>query len=141
MTQFSPCLPPEKARLISPLQLAFIGDSVHAMLARTRLMQVERRMNDMHRLATKIVNAVSQHRALERLLPHLSEDEMDIVRRGRNAHSHHGIPKSATVEDYSAATALEALYGYLYMSGQMDRLKTIDDICYQEEATSCLQKP
>lgn len=134
MQPFSPCLSPEKARLLSPLQLAFVGDSVHALLARTRLMQVERRMNDMHRMATKVVNAVSQHQALERLLPHLTNEEMDIVRRGRNAHSKHGIPKSATVEDYSAATALEALYGYLYMSGQMDRLKEIDDICYSEEA-------
>ncbi|MBE5777559.1 MAG: ribonuclease III [Clostridiales bacterium] len=133
MQPFSPCLPPEKARLLSPLQLAFVGDSVHALLARTRLMQVERRMNDMHKLATRQVNAVSQHQALEKLLPHLTEDEKDIVRRGRNAHSKHGIPKSATVEDYSAATALEALYGYLFMSGQMLRLKQIDDICYQED--------
>ncbi|MBR6524760.1 MAG: ribonuclease III [Clostridia bacterium] len=130
---FSPALAPEKARLLSPLQLAFVGDSVHALLARTRLMQVERRMNDMHKLATKQVNAVSQHQALEKLLPFLSEEELAIVRRGRNAHSHHGIPKSATVEDYSAATALEALYGYLYMSGQTVRLMEIDNICYQEE--------
>ena len=133
MNAFSPCLPSEKAKLLSPLQLAFVGDSVHALLARTRLMQVERRMNDMHKLSTRQVNAVSQHQALEKLLPHLTADEMDIVRRGRNAHSKHGIPKSATVEDYSAATALEALYGYLYMSGQMARLKEIDDICYQED--------
>ena len=133
MNSFSPCLALEKVKLLSPLQLAFVGDSVHALLARTRLMQVERRMNDMHKLATRQVNAVSQHQALERLLPHLTEDELDIVRRGRNAHSKHGVPKSATVEDYSAATALEALYGYLYMSGQMTRLKEIDDICYQED--------
>lgn len=133
MCDFSPALPVEKARLISPQQLAFIGDSVHALLARTRLMKVERRMNDMHKLATRQVNAVSQHKALEKLLPFLTEEEMAIVRRGRNAHSHHGIPKSATVEDYSAATALEALYGFLYMSGQTRRLMEIDDICYQEE--------
>lgn len=134
MQSIFPCLSVEKVRLLSPLQLAFVGDSVHALLARTRLMQVERRMNDMHRMATQMVNAVSQHQALEKLTPYLTEAEMDIVRRGRNAHSHHGVPKSATVEDYSAATALEALYGYLYMSGQMDRLKKIDDICYNEEA-------
>ena len=134
MHPLSPCLPPEKARLLSPLQLAFVGDSIHALMVRTRLMQVERRMNDMHKMATQHVNAVSQHKALEKLLPHLNQEEADIVRRGRNAHSKHGIPKSATVEDYSAATGLEALYGFLYMSGQLDRLREIDDICYQEEA-------
>ena len=130
---FSPALAPEKAKLLSPLQLAFVGDSVHALLARTRLMKVERRMNDMHRLATRQVNAVSQHQALEKLLPYLTEEELDIVRRGRNAHSRHGIPKSATVEDYAAATGLEALYGYLYMSGRTARLNEIDDICYGED--------
>ena len=133
MQNFTPALAPEKAKLLSPLQLAFVGDSVHALLVRTRLMKVERRMNDMHRLATQQVNAVSQHHTREKGLPHLTETELDIVRRGRNAHSKHGIPKSATVEDYAAATALEALYGYLYMSGQSTRLAEIDDLCYGEE--------
>ena len=96
----SPCLAPEKARLISPLQLAYIGDSVHTLMTRARLMRVERRMSDMHRLATACVNAAAQARALARLLPFLTEEEAEMVRRGRNAHAHHTLPKAATAEEW-----------------------------------------
>ena len=136
----SPCLAPEKARLISPLQLAYIGDSVHTLMTRARLMRVERRMSDMHRLATACVNAAAQARALARLLPFLTEEEAEMVRRGRNAHAHHTLPKAATAEDYAAATALETLYGYLFMCGRTARLAEIDDICCREEESPCPKK-
>ena len=122
MTDFSPALTPEKARMLSPLQLAYIGDSVHALLVRTNLLQKNLLVRDMHRASN---NAVSQARELASLLPLLSPEEADIVRRGRNAHPHHSGPKSASTADYAGATGLEALLGYLYVTGQSERLREL----------------
>ena len=125
MTDFSPVLTPEEARMLSPLQLAYVGDSVHALLVRTHLLQKNLLVKDMHRAANEAVSAVSQARELARLLPRLSEEEAAIVRRGRNAHPHHGAPKSASVGEYAEATGLEALLGYLYLTGQSEKIKEL----------------
>lgn len=108
--------------MLSPLQLAYVGDSVHALLVRTYLMEKNLKVKDMHKLATGAVNAVSQNQALSLILPLLSDEETAIVKRGRNAHPHHSAPKSATVSEYAGATGLEALLGYLYLTGNMERL-------------------
>lgn len=118
----SPCLTKEQARMLSPLQLAFVGDSVHALLVRTRLIGDNLRVKDMHLGATRAVNAAAQAKTLARILPLLSDEEAQIVRRGRNAHAHHGAPRAATVEEYAGATGLEALLGYLYLTGDTARL-------------------
>ena len=125
MTDFSPGLTPEQARMLSPLQLAYIGDSVHALLVRTNLLQKNLLVRDMHRASNEAVSAVSQARELARVLPLLSTEEADIVRRGRNAHPHHSAPKSASTADYAGATGLEALLGYLYVTGQSERLREL----------------
>ena len=125
MTDFSPGLTPEHARMLSPLQLAYIGDSVHALLVRTNLLQKNLLVRDMHRASNEAVSAVSQARELARVLPLLSTEEADIVRRGRNAHPHHSAPKSASTADYAGATGLEALLGYLYVTGQSERIKEL----------------
>lgn len=121
----SPQLSPEQARMLSPLQLAFVGDSVHALLVRTALIGQDCRVRDMHLQATGKVNAVAQSKALTRILPRLNEDELAIVKRGRNAHSHHSAPKSATTGEYAGATGLEALLGYLFLIGDIERLKQL----------------
>jgi len=133
MTDFSPALPPEEARMLSPLQLAYVGDSVHALLVRTRLLQKNLLVKDMHRASNEAVSAVSQARELARLLPILSEEEAAIVRRGRNAHPHHGAPKSASVGEYAEATGLEALLGYLYLTGQSGRIRKLEPYLQGEE--------
>ena len=125
MTDFSPTLSPEQARMLSPLQLAYIGDSVHALLVRTNLLQKNLLVRDMHRASNEAVSAVSQARELARVLPLLSPEEADIVRRGRNAHPRHSAPKSASTADYAGATGLEALLGYLYVTGQSERLREL----------------
>lgn len=126
VTDYSPALAPEEARMLSPLQLAYVGDSVHALLVRTRLLQKNLPVKDMHRASNEAVSAVSQAKELARLLPLLSEEETAIVRRGRNAHPHHGAPKSASVGEYAEATGLEALLGYLYLTGQSGRLRELE---------------
>ncbi len=125
MTDFSPALSPEEARMLSPLQLAYVGDSVHALLARTHVLQKNLLVRDMHRASNEAVSAVSQAKELARLLPLLTEEEAAIVRRGRNAHPHHGAPNSASAAEYAEATGLEALLGYLYLTGQSDRIKEL----------------
>lgn len=112
----------EQARMLSPLQLAYIGDCVHAMLVRRHLLNKNLNVKKMHKMSVQAVCAVQQSKTLDALLPLLSEEETAIVRRGRNAHAHHGAPKGATVSEYAAATGLEALLGYLYLTGQNERL-------------------
>ena len=113
---------PEQARLKNPLQLAHIGDTVWDLLVRSELLWAGMNLRHMHQGATARVNAGAQARTLEALLPLLTEEERDIVRRGRNASPHHPIPKNQSGEDYQAATALEALMGYLYITGQDGRV-------------------
>ena len=133
LISLSPRLSKEEARMLSPLQLAYIGDSVHALLVRTYLIGKNLKVKDMHGKANQAVNAVSQYRALNALLPILTDEETAIVKRGRNAHPHHGAPKSATVGEYAGATGLEALLGFLYLTGDLERLLSLAPYLYAEE--------
>ena len=119
--------------MLSPLQLAYVGDSVHTLPVRTRLMEKNLPVREMHRQATAQVNAVSQSKGLQRILPLLTEEEALIVKRGRNAHAHHTTPKSASTEEYAAATGLEALLGFLYLTGSFDRLARLEALLQQTE--------
>lgn len=141
LDQLTPGLSREEALMLSPLQLAFVGDSVHALLVRAGLIEKNLLVRDMHRAANEAVSAVSQARELTRLLPALSEEESDVVRRGRNAHPHHGAPKSATVGEYAGATGLEALLGYLFLTGQTERLKELMPYLKAEDKEPCPKNP
>jgi ribonuclease-3 family protein len=135
--KMEPCAPFEAARQMNPLALAYIGDAVHALLSRTSRLEKALRLSDMHRLCTAEVNAQAQCRALQRIQDRLTPEEADIVRRGRNAHPHHSVPHSASSQEYSAATALEALYGYLFITGQAGRLQDLFEIGREEEESAC----
>ncbi len=137
VTDYSPGLAPEEARMLSPLQLAYVGDSVHALLVRTRLLQKNLLVRDMHRASNEAVSAVSQARELQRIMPLLTDEETAIVRRGRNAHPHHSAPKSASAGEYAEATGLEALLGYLYLTGQTDRIAALTPYLFAEEMEPC----
>ncbi len=125
----------EEARMLSGLQLAYVGDSVYDLLVRTYLMRSGCRVHEMHRMATERVNAVSQAKAAENVLQQLTEEETLIVKRGRNAHPHHSVPRAATAGDYALATGLEALLGFLYLTGQDERLYRI--FALLEESRTC----
>ena len=131
--EFFPALSREKAQMLSPLQLAYLGDSVHALLVRSELIRRDLLVRDMHRASNQRVSAVSQARELQRVWPHLTEEEQAIARRGRNAHPHHSAPKSASAGEYAGATGLEALLGYLYVTGQEERLKELIPYFLQED--------
>ena len=119
---------------LSPLQLAYIGDSVYDLLVRSSLLQSSCRLQRMHLDAVSRVRASAQAKTLSFLLPHLNEDEADYVRKGRNANGHHQAPRSASTADYAAATGLECLFGYLYVTGQEQRLHALYELGSQLSA-------
>ena len=118
-------MPEEEARRLGTLELAYIGDSVFDVYVRGRLTMMGLKATDMHRRAVAAVNAHAQAELLESLLPQLTETEAAVVRRGQNVHVHHAAPKGVTHQEYARATALEALSGYLYLTGQADRLNEL----------------
>ena len=108
--------------LVSPLVLAYIGDSVYELFVRTRLViAVKGNVNKLHRTATGYSKSASQADVVHHILDMLTEKEHDIVRRGRNARSGY-VPKNANVTEYRYATGFEALLGYLYLTGEVERL-------------------
>ena len=116
-------------KLMPPLVWAYVGDSVYELFIRTYLVN-NSKMNPhkLHVEAIKYVKAKAQAEILENLQKFLTDEEKDIVRRGRNAENHH-IAKNANVADYAQSTAFEALIGYLYLSKNHTRLKEILNLC------------
>lgn len=114
----------ERALQYNPLQLAYIGDTVYDLFIRANLvMGSDKNVRLLHRDACALVNCAAQADALASIEEGLSDDELDIVRRGRNAHAR--PPRNADPAKYSRATGLEALFGYLYLTGQTERLHQI----------------
>ncbi|MBR5442052.1 MAG: ribonuclease III [Clostridia bacterium] len=114
-----------QARMYSPLTLAFLGDAVYSRMVRDMLTkQANKPTGKLHKDSIKLVNAAFQAEMIRELLPHLTEDETAVFKRGRNAHSAHS-PKNQSEADYRHATGFEALFGYLYLCGQTDRLREL----------------
>ena len=106
----------------SPLALAFMGDSVYEILIRSIVVQeANRPAGQLNKIKVKYVNAAAQAKIIEFLEPELTDEESDVYKRGRNAKSYTSA-KNQSVGDYRKATGLEALCGYLYLKGDMDRL-------------------
>lgn len=116
---------PDEIRAISTLGLAHLGDAVFEVMVRSWLcMHGKATPKGLHKATVYYVAAPAQARAVERILPLLTEEEQDVYRRGRNS-SPHSIPKAASREEYQAATALEALFGHLYLQGKTERLNEL----------------
>lgn len=117
-----------KPNELSPLTLAFIGDTVFDLLVREDLIcKANRSANDLHNLAVQKVKASAQAGFIEKIMPHLTEAELAVYKRGRNAKSGH-LPKNASQSDYHMATGFEALIGYLYLSDRIERIKELFNI-------------
>lgn len=122
---FAPSMDRRSINAISALGLAHLGDAVFEVMVRSWLCTNGRTLvRNLHRETVSHVCAPAQARRMERMLPLLNEEELACYRRGRNAHVH-GIPKNATHEEYSKATGLECLFGWLYLSGSIDRLNEL----------------
>ena len=115
------------------LSLAYVGDAVYEILVRTHLLKKGITVNGkMHFEAKKYVSAAAQSEKLERIFPYLTEDEIGVIRRGKNAKSH-SHPKNADLADYHSATGFEALFGYLHLAGDTDRITEIFNIIIKSE--------
>ncbi len=111
--------------MMSPLTWAYIGDCVFELYVRQELInKTSLKPHKLHIDAIKYVKANKQAKILQEIMPKLTEEEQDIVRRGRNSENHH-LPKNASVQDYMYSTAFEALIGYLYLTKKDERLKEI----------------
>ena len=109
-------------RMYSPLTLAFMGDCVFEIVIRSIVVERgNRQAGSLHKAKTAVVNAKVQARMIEALMEELTEEERAVYKRGRNAKPH-TVAKNASVNDYRKATGLEALFGYLYLNGQEDRI-------------------
>lgn len=119
-----------QAKQYSPLTLAYLGDGVYELLVRETLVLRDNRPNgQLHREALRFVSATAQSNGLETILPLLTEAEEAIFKRGRNSDAvgH----RNSDVIQYKRATGLETLFGYLYLTGQTERLEELFRILYQ----------
>ncbi|MCR4999398.1 MAG: ribonuclease III [Lachnospiraceae bacterium] len=113
---------PKDIRTYSPLTLAYIGDGVFDLIIRSVVVgKGNTSPNKLHQFTSQIVKATTQSAMIDSLEDILSEEEMDVYRRGRNAKSH-SVAKNASVGDYRKATGFEALIGYLYLCNQIERI-------------------
>ena len=116
---------------ISNLGLAHMGDGVFEILCRAYLCaQGDRTVQHLHRDTIQMVKATSQAKLVEKILSHLTEEELAYYRRGKNSHVH-AVPKSATPAEYAKATGLEALLGALYLMGRRERINEL--FCFMME--------
>ena len=125
---------PDQLRAVSSIGLAHVGDAVFELLVRSWLCARGKATGKgLHRAAVAIVCAESQARRAEKLLPLLTEEETGVFRRGRNANVH-TVPSHASRAQYAEATALEALLGWLYLSGRRERVSELFGVMMEGEA-------
>jgi ribonuclease-3 family protein len=126
----------QEANLYSPLALAFLGDSVYDTLVREYLLrQANMPVAKLHSMKIKLVCAEYQSEAYETLAVHLTDKELSVLKRGRNA-TGNSIPKHADAAEYRRATALESLMGYLYLTGQNDRINELFGLIISAETVT-----
>ena len=116
-------------KLMSPLTWAYVGDAVYELYIRTHLTNISNvKPHKLHLESIKYVKAKAQAEILRRIYDVLTEEEKEIVRRGRNQENHH-LPKNVNTAEYSQSTAFEALIGYLYLAKKEERLEEILNNC------------
>ena len=118
------------AKLLNPSVLSFVGDAVYGLYVREKLAEINRPSGQLHSLSVRFVNAKSQCDAFKLIEPLLTETEMAVFKRGRNFHTGN-TPKNATKGEYHTATGLETLFGFLHLSGELDREKELFRIIWE----------
>ncbi len=119
---------------LSSLGLAHLGDGVFEVMVRSWLcLQGKAKVKDLHRATVKYVAAPAQAKRFERIAEVLTQEEQDVFRRGRNT-APHSVPKAATRGEYQTATGLEALFGYLYLQGNTQRLNELFALMMEGES-------
>lgn len=130
---FNLSLSEDELRAISSIGLAHLGDAVYELLVRSWLCSRGKATGKgLHRATIALVCATAQSRLSEKILPMLTEEEAAVFRRGRNANVH-TIPHSTSRAEYQQATALEALFGWLYLQGRTERINTLFSVMIEGE--------
>lgn len=120
-------------RNLQPLVLAYVGDAIYEAFIRTMLVTGKKaNVHVLHKSSVQYVKAKAQADIIHRIHDRLTQDEQDIVRRGRNAKSA-TVPKNADVSDYRYSTGFEALVGFLYLTNNIARLKEVLNYCIETE--------
>lgn len=133
MNYFSPEMQNQDVNKISMLGLAHVGDAVYELLTRTMLCERgHSSVSELHRLTVSMVNAPAQARAAERLIPVLADEELSVYRRGRNTKVN-SVPHNADIGQYHAATGVEALFGWLYLQGRLERIEELFGLITDKE--------
>lgn len=121
----------DRMNMLSPLVWAYIGDAYYEMFIRTYLINNSNaKPHKLHIEAIKYVSARAQANMLDKISDMLTEEELDIVRRGRNTENHH-VAKNSNLAEYAKSTAFEALIGYLYLTHKDERLNEILKKCLE----------
>lgn len=116
---------PSDVRMLNPLALAYIGDGVHEIMVRTYVISKHKgTINKLNQKVVKMIKATAQAQVVRAIQEDLSEEELAIVKRGRNQKSA-TVPKNTSVGEYRQATGFEALLGWLFMTDQEERLVEI----------------
>ena len=114
------------------LALAHLGDGVYELLVRSYLCtRGNKTVLKLHNDTVALVKATTQAQMMDKILPHLTEEEQDFFRRGKNSHTH-AAPKSASHKEYAKATGLECLFGALYLLGRTERLNELFHMMMEE---------
>lgn len=115
----------QKANNLNPIVLAFVGDAVYSLFVREKLtFASDYKTGELNKLATKEVKATAQAEFIKEIMPFLNEEEIAIFKRARNAKKTTKA-KNASIAEYNVATGFEALVGYLYLTGNTERLNFI----------------
>lgn len=121
----------KEALQYSPLTLAYLGDAVYEQLVRKKIVsECNMSTGELHKLATGRVCAVYQSKAFDAIMPFLSEREISVMKRGRNA-TGNTVPRHTNVADYRRATAVECLFGYLCLTGNEKRTEELFSIIWE----------
>lgn len=125
MFKFFTTISEDKAKNISPVTLAFVGDAVYTLFVREKLViEHDFSTGTLQKMSSIEVSAHGQNFLLEKILPDLTEEELGVFKRGRNAKKP-TRSKNATVAEYNNSTGFEALLGYLYLAGKYERIEQL----------------
>ncbi len=129
-------IPKEEALTLHPMALAFVGDAVQSLYTRTRVtVGNTSKTGALHHEVIKVVSAISQSAEAEKLLPLFDETEQDIFRRARNCKVQTSA-KHADKSEYRRASGLEAVLGYLYLTGNTERMNFFLATCFEEKSST-----
>lgn len=126
--QFGERIEKQKAISMNPIVLAFVGDAVYSLFWREKMaISIDAKSGKLSELTSKVVNAKAQAHLADKMLEVFTEEELDVYRRARNSKKP-SRAKHSSVSEYNKSTGLEAVFGYLYLIGDMDRLNYLFSI-------------